>query len=116
MDEETLEDALIHANWACAPATLEEVEVALSNLMTVYGADPDWCKGNADMYMEVLSTLPRDLLALAVRRVLTLNKWRPKPAEIREAVAAEFYERRQSRSMLRLALRQMQATRGEMVA
>lgn len=107
---------LVSARYACEPASAEYVTNALGGFLPLYKADADWEEGVASIYLELLADLPADLLDLGLRRVGKTSKWRPKPSEIREAVSEEFWARRQARSMLRMALRQMQETRGELVA
>lgn len=116
MDEEDIIDDLARANFACEPGSPEHLGKALGFFLPLYKADEDWEDGIAAIYVELLADLPADLLDLALRRVGMASKWRPKPSEIRDAISEEFWARRQARSMLRMALRQMQATRGEMVA
>jgi hypothetical protein len=88
---------------ALRPIGPKEAAALLAQTVEVFGVPQNWDK-IADVYLEALEDVPRDLAVLAMKRVRLNLKFFPKPAEIRAQIAPELSERNTVRARLSHAL------------
>lgn len=72
------------------------VAVILKPLIDLHGEPRNWLTA-APLYIEALSDIPPELLAVAVKHAITSNPFFPKPADLRLSIVDELsdYRRRQ---------------------
>lgn len=77
------------------PSVINQAVAMLAQLPSKAAGDDDAAL-SLQIYRIGLKELPRDLLALAVKRAASACKWRPTPRELLDLVADEFAERRRA--------------------
>jgi len=68
----------------------------LKPLIDLHGEPRNWATA-APLYIEALSDIPPELLAIAVRHAISSNPYFPKPADLRLSIADELREHRRRR-------------------
>lgn len=95
------------------PVHPEKGMVMLEQTLALYGVPEEW-DAIAEFYIEVIETLPEDLLASALKHARMNLKWFPKPSELIDPVRDELYRRKGAQSKARFMIEMKQPSRNRM--
>jgi len=87
---------------ALVPANSEALLVLADRTLALFPIPDNW-EDQAQAWYAAISDIPEDLIRLAFERVARNCRFWPRPAEVREQVASELFERRLSVRRLKAA-------------